>query len=299
MKKLQCHQARQLDLVDYLSTLGYEPKRISHHDYWYHSPFRHERTPSFKVHRGMNVWYDHGMGVGGDLIDFATRYFNCSVSELLARLSDQTAILSSAPVPPTPKKQEAPASKIQVVSVQSLADRSLVDYIQTRRVNLTIARQYCQEIDFILYGKTYTTIGFPNDRGGYELRSANFKGSSSPKDLSHIRLHQQNVNVFEGFFDFLSYQTLHPGRPTANALVLNSLAFFHRALPILEQHFQVNLYLDQDSSGRKQAAEAVHSNPEKYVDQSHLYQGHKDLNDWLIQQQINPYQSRKPPSHSR
>jgi hypothetical protein len=87
MEKLTCADARRIDLVDYLASLGYQSQKVKNQDYWYLSPLRDEKTPSFKVNRQLNVWYDHGTGKGGDLIDFGTLYFNCSVSDLLERLS--------------------------------------------------------------------------------------------------------------------------------------------------------------------------------------------------------------------
>ena len=86
-----CADAKQFDLVDYLASLGHEPQKVRNQDYWYLSPFREEKTPSFKINRRFNVWYDHGTGKGGDLIDFGTQYHKCSVSELLARLSEYQA----------------------------------------------------------------------------------------------------------------------------------------------------------------------------------------------------------------
>ena len=42
-------QAKGLDIVDYLSEAGHLPQKVSGNHYWYYSPFRNERTPSFKV----------------------------------------------------------------------------------------------------------------------------------------------------------------------------------------------------------------------------------------------------------
>ncbi|MEO8405754.1 MAG: CHC2 zinc finger domain-containing protein, partial [Chitinophagaceae bacterium] len=70
MKKLSCAEARQIDLVEFLTSLGHKTKKINKQDHWYCSPFRDEKTPSFKVNRQLNIWYDHGAGEGGNLIDF-------------------------------------------------------------------------------------------------------------------------------------------------------------------------------------------------------------------------------------
>jgi DNA primase len=46
---MNCEQANQIDLVDYLHSLGYEPSKIRREDYWYLSPLRNEKEASFKI----------------------------------------------------------------------------------------------------------------------------------------------------------------------------------------------------------------------------------------------------------
>src|SRR5258708_35499421 len=92
MKKLSCSQAKEIDLVDYLASLGHYPQRIKNDDHWYYSPFRGEKTPSFKVNKALNLWYDFGEGQGGDLIDFGVRFFQCSIIDLLEKLSEVTRL---------------------------------------------------------------------------------------------------------------------------------------------------------------------------------------------------------------
>src|SRR5688500_6583607 len=85
-----CPEANQIDLIDYFERLGYKPEKISGNDYWYMSPLRNEGTASFKVNRKLNLWYDHGIGKGGTLIDFVAIYHSCSVKDALAKVdSDQ------------------------------------------------------------------------------------------------------------------------------------------------------------------------------------------------------------------
>ncbi len=51
-------EAKQLRIVDYLARLGYHPRSVKSDQYWYLSPLRDERTPSFKVNDRLNEWYD-------------------------------------------------------------------------------------------------------------------------------------------------------------------------------------------------------------------------------------------------
>ncbi|MGN6212871.1 CHC2 zinc finger domain-containing protein, partial [Parafilimonas sp.] len=88
---MTCAKANEVDLVDYLYASGYTPTKIKGNNYWYISPLRDERTASFKIDRSKNVWYDHGTGNGGTVIDFVIQYFNCDVQQALQKLERYVA----------------------------------------------------------------------------------------------------------------------------------------------------------------------------------------------------------------
>ena len=290
MEKLSCATARQIDLVDYLASLGYYAIKTRGTDHWYFSPFRKERTPSFKVNRSMNVFYDHGTGEGGNIIDFGILYHRLPVSDFLQLLAQEYPDPAFNFRPPGQTsdqekgKQEENTAKITVVATGQLTNPSLLSYLETRCISPEIANQHCTEVDFMLNGKKHTAIGFANGKGGYELRNSYFKGSSSPKVPAFIDNDREVVTVFEGFFNFLSYLTIEQDNPFAatNYLVLNSLSFFQKAREIIEAHLQINLMLDRDSAGITCTTQALMSNL-KYRDESIYYQECKDFNDWLIQ----------------
>ena len=51
----------------------------------------------------------------------------------------------------------------------------------------------------------------------------------------------------------------------------------------MEQHQKINLYLDRDDAGMKNRQTALKWDI-KYIDKSHLYKNHRDLNDyWFIE----------------
>ena len=305
---ISCAQAKQMDLVEYLATLGHQPKKVTNHDHWYLSPFRDEKTPSFKVNRQKNLWYDHGMGKGGNLVDFGVRYFNCSVKELLQKLvSQQSPNFSFHPPLSAVEKKDAEAGKILILDNRSLASKPLLEYLEKRKIPVAIAEQFCREIDFLLYNKKHTAIGFKNNASGYELRSANFKGSNSPKSSTFLDNGQQQLFVFEGFFSFLSFQAISEKRVRllsadlpvrqSNFLILNSLSFFHKAREQMEKHARIHLFLDRDDAGQKYSNLALQWDKTKYTDQSHLYKNYKDLNEWLIQEGHSNKQSLRLGRH--
>ncbi len=276
---MTCEQAKKIDIVDYLLSLGYQPQKIKINDYWYISPFREEKTPSFKVNRKLNSWYDHGLGKGGNLIDFGILFHHCPVREFLERLSN----FSFHPHTHTPKIPQYADEKghIKIITVSPISSKELCNYLSERKIPFEIANRFCKEIHFELYGKKYTAIGFENNAGGYELRSKDFKGSSSPKDATLINNGSQNISVFEGFFSFLSWQAVNQSnQQLPNFLVLNSLSFFEKMRPVMEKHFPIDLFLDRDKAGIKATRGAIIANT-RYKDQSSLYRGYKDLNDKL------------------
>ncbi|MEI9954791.1 MAG: CHC2 zinc finger domain-containing protein [Ferruginibacter sp.] len=258
MKKLITAEARQIDIVDYLSVLGFHPAKIRRQDYWYRSPLREEKTPSFKVNRSLNVWYDHGIGKGGNLIDFGILYFNCTFRDFLQHLSEyqnpgisffhqqlpSPYLQPSFSSPAGEKKEASPESKTVIVSAKPLAEISLLDYLESRHISPAIAMKFCKQIEFLLYDKKRTAIGFENNAGGYELRSQNFKGSSSPKDVTFINQNKDEINVFEGFFNFLSFQEINKKNSNilTNFLILNSLSFFQKQRHKMEEHQHIHLF---------------------------------------------------------
>ena len=63
-------------------------------------------------------------------------------------------------------------------------------------------------------------------------------------------------------------------------MVLNGAGLFDRALPFLDAHSQVHLWLDRDLTGLAYRDYALGLGS-RYVDESGLYAKFKDLNDWL------------------
>ncbi len=51
---MNIEEAKCIPLEDFLKRLGFSPLRQHGDSLWYHSPFREERTPSFKVNLSRN-----------------------------------------------------------------------------------------------------------------------------------------------------------------------------------------------------------------------------------------------------
>ncbi len=300
--KLSVAGIKQMDMVEYLEKLGHMPNKLRNDDYWYLSPLRVEKTPSFKVNRKVNVWYDHGLQLGGNLVDFGALFYKCTVSELLQKITQENMFSFHPHTPPAgvaPFSGAGEKEKIVVTGVrENIKSLHLQQYLVFRKIPLEIANRFCLEVDFELYNKKYTVIGFQNNAGGYELRSGNFKGSSSPKDVTLLGKNlSTEILVFEGFMDFLSYQTIYKRKiiimtkQQPNFLVLNSVGFLEKMKPQLEKYPSIRLYLDRDNKGLIITKEVL-AMGRNYQDESLTYKNHKDLNDYLMNEHSEQKQSQ-------
>jgi hypothetical protein len=276
--------AKKIPITEYLSSIGVEPAKIRGNNYWYYSPFRNEHDASFKVNNKLNLWYDHGSGEGGTIIDLGARINSCSVSEFVQRISDDNLGSNHFSFhQPDPKE---PENKLNIVSVSELQSMDLINYLRGRAIDEDVACRFCKEVSFEIADKTYHAVGFANRSGGYELRNNWFKGSSTPKDISFIDNDSQKLYVVEGFMDFLSIEQLKGRTPAfgsdADFLILNSLSFMNRSQPLLKAH-ETFLFLDNDAAGAS-AKNNLHKHHIPFMDCSGFYASHKDVNEYLVDQ---------------
>ncbi len=279
--RLSLDEVKAIDIVSYLATLGYEPSKIRNSDYWYLSPLRNEKTPSFKVNKTINRWYDHGLGKGGNLIDFAILYHSCTVGELLGSITTDAFFHKAYLSPAQPCRSKE--NKLTIMKNCRLSSASLLNYLRHRRIPMNVADRYCRELHYKIGERVYYGVGFKSDFGGWEIRNACFKCSSSPKSVTSFDNGANEVIVFEGVTDFLSFRAVHQNEPEDrfNFLVLNSVSFFESARPFMEKHGSIRLYLDRDTTGQNCSRYAL-SLSSKYHDESSLYSKHKDFNDWIM-----------------
>ena len=216
---------KQIPITDYLQQQCYTPTRVQGIHYWYCSPLRNEGTPSFKVNTERNQWYDFGTGEHGDIIDLVCILQHCTMNEAIELLTSSKQIVQQDFS--FGGERKASKHKLEIISVQSLTNPYLLRYIAERGIPLSIANRFCSEIRYNNTNRTYYAIGFANDAGGWEIRSPYFKGCIAPKAITTISKGTDVLQIFEGFMDFLSWQTLNPSS-TSDTIVLNSLALLPR-----------------------------------------------------------------------
>lgn len=281
---------KQIQLADYLQSLGYTPVKQQGKSLWYKSPLRNETDASFKVNTELNQWHDFGIGKGGNIIALAAElYHSENVAYLLERIAERTPYIRPATF--SFGEQKTHNSSFQDVQVGELSSPALIDYLRERGINIELAKRECTELRFENNGKTYFAIGFPNMAGGYELRNHYFKGCIAPKDITHIRQQGEQRAVcylFEGFMDYLSFLTIrvdnNPDEPRTNEqdyMVLNSVTNLSKAEQLLRPYSRIGCFLDNDQAGQRAYENMKKIFGNRLQDMSHHYKEHKDLNEYL------------------
>ena len=288
---MNIEQAKQIPLEDFLRRLGYEPSHKSRDQLWYNSPFRHEKTPSFKVNPRLNAWYDFGQGEGGDILDFVKKLDSLDrISDALARIND---VIGGTPLPV--RKLDNNASPVdppnmQLNSIGPVKSKSLLGYLRSRGIDPKAVARYVQEAHYIRGDDRYFGLAFANRSGGYEIRSQGFKGTLGTKDITVIEGSSDHVLVFEGFFDFLTSVMVRAGPPDATVIVLNSVSLCEKALTVIQQlnPQTIEIFSDHDLAGNRLLDRFQQALPgTKILDRSTLYAGHNDLNDWHVNRQVD------------
>ena len=293
----------------FLARRGIQPKYERNGYGMYLSPLREERTPSFKVDYVRNLWYDFGSGEGGTLRTLVIRLERCDSREAVRRLQNgekgDTGIASISPGIGEPLGvggalsvvRPAAVPALRILSDAPLRHPALVGYLTSRGIVPSVAAAFCREVRYEVNGRAFFAIGFRNDAGGWELRSARFKGGSSPKHITTLDNGSDTAMAFEGFIDFLSYLSLKGNpSPSIDSIVLNSVTNLHKAVPFFSRHRVVHAFLDNDDAGRKALARLEESLPSsEVIDQSVFYRDHKDLNEYLQEKQRQQVQRKQQP----
>jgi DNA primase len=245
----------------------------------YFSPFRNERTPSFYVNPKKNGFQDFGddekKGDAISLYRFLTgKSFLTAIFELTENKINVSQTEHVQYVPLREKEQG-----IEIIAIRDeISNPRLSLYAESRGISIEVLSTYCSEVQYRQKnGKIYASIGFKNDAGGIELRSAGFKSCHGKKGITTIQGNSELL-LFEGFFDFLSFRQMHPSLKGRSAVILNSLSLL-KSVPY-DNYSKVFHFLNNDEAGEKakKRIQMYHKNTE---DWSKIYFAYNDLNESL------------------
>ncbi|WP_435352867.1 toprim domain-containing protein [Emticicia sp. SJ17W-69] len=276
---------KQISIVAYLETkcITYHSKRGN--TLLFSSPFRDDSTPSFYVYLNDNKYHDFGSGEsGGDIIQLATKFNNGSFTKAITELENMNLGITPA-FSFAGQTKSISHSIVEIIEEKPLQHNALLNYLQSRSIDVSLGRLYLKEVIYEVKGKRWFGIGFMNDSGGYEIRNSingiDIKTSTKPKTIRTIEISgSKSVNVFEGFFDFLSALSYFQlSKPNYSTIILNTLSLLPKAITTLSVFQRVNCFFDNDEAGKK----AFHKCKEadlNVFDRSVIYSDFKDFNEF-------------------
>lgn len=323
---MRTQDAQNIHCSDYLEKIGAQFARTQNGthglEYVYHSPIRADQKPSLCVNLDRNIWSDVPADAGGRLIELVCHtngLLKNDVKEALSildklfpeyrgrgsssenyaqpkyrpaeRNSPNHAVSSVLSVPKSEltRLKEKGAGR-QILRVREIYRYPLKNYLQERKIPLSIAQKYLQEIDYKdNQGRTFYALGWKSGET-YGIRTKDFKSFLSKGiDLSVFDKESTEIYVFEGIFDYLAFLA-HSGRTElpVTAIVMNSVALRTRLADWLSERpyiDRVNCYFDNDQSGQQCFSKLQSHFPAKTVrDYSSQYSKFKDFSDWFSAQ---------------
>lgn len=227
-----------------------------------------------------NIAFDFGTGKQYDVVSIVQELKQCTVSDALEYLEKFDFSFQKQKGNLNNPKEET--KSYQILEVKEVSHPALIEYLKYRK--LESQKSELQEIHYEMNGKNYFGLGFKNDSGGYEIRSSFSKICLGKKDITTIKNNSENLKVFEGFTDYLSFKILAQEKTPSDYLILNSVAMVHKASGIFGNYKSVEMYLDNDRAG-EQCRDSILKIFPKADDRSSEYFPHQDLNDFLISQE--------------
>lgn len=276
---------KKVSIVNYLDTLGVRPLKYAGAELVYFSPKQTESTPSFFVNPLKNVFHDYTTNERGDIIRLVQYLTGCTFVksiEILQKFEPADTIQPFLFSGHTLNRSER-ASKMIVTKVLPLKHGALFNYAYQRGISSQLAEKYLVEVHYKLKHRRTYALGFANDKGGLEIRNPYYKSCTAPKWITTFNAPYptNTVDVFEGFFDFLSslafFGLIVPRNTT---IVLNSLSNLKHSLDTLKEHQQVRIFFDNDMAGQKAKAD-IEAMGFRVIDGSKYYQGYKDFNEFI------------------
>jgi hypothetical protein len=279
---------QQASIVDLLHHLGYHPVPRRGREPMFVSMLRDDdHVPSFAVNDELGVWFDHGTGMGGNIIDFGLAYWKgMAFKEVVDKIQQ---VLSLKPAEP---KLQGPltgrprlAVKIPhyvVEEVKAIGTHpAITSYLKSRGIWDTgkkcLAEIYYYVEDTKGLRKHFFAAGWQNELSGWEVRNKYFKGCLGRKAITLVPGHEKKAAVFEGFLNYLSWKTENP-LADHTVIVLNTLSMLQAGISRAKAFSTLDIYFDHDRQGIYATRDFIKALPYA-TDRSSAYDGFNDYND--------------------
>ncbi len=142
---MEVDKMRAISIADFLNAMGIHPSKQRGKVLWYSAPYRMERRPSFKVDINRNVWFDFGIGKGGDIFDLAGEFIGSEDFLLRAAFIARNGAYP-LPIIEHPQRNEEKEPVFNDIWVRPLQDTRLLGYLEERGINAHVAIPNCEEV---------------------------------------------------------------------------------------------------------------------------------------------------------
>ena len=276
---MNCQNIKQkVGIRSVLESFGIFPVRENPKTAFYFALDREEKISSLSVDFVKNKAFDFGNGKSYDVISIVQLIKKCSVSEALKYLSTLDFSVQNE----LKYHETIEQTSNQILEIKEIQHPALIQYLKSRKVYEQ--NHLVKEIHYQLKGRKYFGIGFQNNFGGFEIRNLHSKICLGKKDVTLIVNDKKSKNeivVFEGFFDYLTYRNLeNSDNSNCDCLVLNSTAMLFKVEEKLKQYEKISLFLDNDKNG-KSVKSKIRSQYKNVEDCSLIYHDFKDVNEWI------------------
>jgi len=297
--------ARQVELPQYLDSLGIHRSKQYTGGMFYFSPFRGEQEASLHVSKinGLWLWFDHGSSErrGGDAISFVMHYRGCSFQEAVLELCEYcgigSTVISTRKTTEHKKKKKGLIKSVRTIRTIEKALTARKMYAEMLRNDILIRKyfkernlRYRQQYGCKIYiEKDIKYIAFPlpniHSIRGIELREICrpekelLKKKRKTYGLKTIWFQKRGsiLLLTESILDALAGEQL-----LGEDLSLCALNGVTQVMQVKEllKHFrpeQILLCLDNDEPGRKAAEKAIEIFRQEVISYEVLQVSEKDL----------------------
>src|ERR1700744_536564 len=177
-----------------LQSLGYTPARQTDREFYYTSMLSGSTIkPLFAVNPEHNIWYDHTLSKGGNIIDFAMAYWKLTFREAVKKLGDY---FPQEQMPDYGRLQtrRRHAQKLPYYRLEAVKppgnNPEITDYLQSKGV-WDAAQSLLSEVYYYVEDekgnrKSFSAAGHQNELGHWQVYSLNFNDCLSHKAISFI-----------------------------------------------------------------------------------------------------------------
>jgi len=279
-------------ISDFLQREGFEPIRQSAAQISYKAPYRVDKDPSLVVNDRKGVWYDHGEGTGGTIIDLAMKLYNTKdIGFVVNRLNQ---LYNNFPLDQIPNRNQFEAiegkKSHEIRRIEPLGNNfAITAYLVSRGVfeeavkSKQVVEVYYDHINDKGEAKRYFGAGWKNEAGGYDIRSKYAKICIDRKDILIAQGDSGKINVFEGMMNFLSALKEKKVSMKDTNIVMNSLSLSSRVINKIKNFpmIQLNMFLDNGTGGDKYTKLFAEHFP-SLTDRRDIYNGFGDYNEKVM-----------------